>query len=170
MKRGTNLLIALGLAAAIGTGGGVYTAYADQAGAAGAAPAVSGKADSCKEHHGKWGKKLGLTDEQKTKMKAVREKYRASMKPLVEQLEQERQTMRGLMTADTIDDAAIRAEVAKKAAVQADLAVQRAHMMGEMRGILTPEQIKKMKDARAEGKKGSCHKGKGRWMDKDEIM
>jgi protein CpxP len=47
--------------------------------------------------------------------------------------------------AETVDEAAIRAQATKVAAVEADLAVQRAHGAQEIRKVLTPEQIQKFK-------------------------
>ena len=57
----------------------------------------------------------------------------------------ERRSLRTLIQAETVDEAAIRAQSAKVAAVAADLAVQRAHGAQEIRKVLTPEQIQKFK-------------------------
>jgi periplasmic protein CpxP/Spy len=57
----------------------------------------------------------------------------------------ERRALRTLIQADTIDEAAIRAQSAKVAAIEADLAVQRAHSAQDFRKVLTPEQLQKFK-------------------------
>jgi Spy/CpxP family protein refolding chaperone len=46
-----------------------------------------------------------------------------------------------LIHADAFDEAAIRAETAKIAGIQADLNVNRAKVEGQFRSILTPSQV-----------------------------
>ena len=41
---------------------------------------------------------------------------------------------------------AIRAQAAKVASLEADLAVERAHVAHDIRAVLTPEQLQKFKD------------------------
>jgi protein CpxP len=96
------------------------------------------------------GKNLGLTDAQKGQAKAIFQSNRESVKPIMENLRAERKNLHALMFADTVDEAAIRAETAKIAAIQADLNVDRAKAMSQFRAILTPDQIAKLKT--------SCHK------------
>jgi Spy/CpxP family protein refolding chaperone len=50
------------------------------------------------------------------------------------------------MQADTIDEAAIRAETVKLAAIQADMNVNRAKVGAKFRAILTPSQLATLKD------------------------
>lgn len=105
------------------------------------------------EHHG-WERrerfaelteKLGLSDAQKAKVKDVFTKNRPQIKPTVTKLTGEKREMRTLIQSGSADEAAIRAEAAKVAAIEADLAVQRAQMAKQLRAILTPEQIEKFK-------------------------
>ena len=65
--------------------------------------------------------------------------------PLLKQLATERRALRTIIQAEAVDEAAIRAQSAKVAAIEADLAVQRAHGAQEIRKVLTPEQIQKFK-------------------------
>lgn len=92
---------------------------------------------------------LGLTSQQKQEIKAVFKKNRPDVEPRRQQLMTERRTLRSLVQADTIDEAAIRAQSAKVAAIEADLAVERAHVAQEVRAILTPEQVKKFRELQA---------------------
>jgi protein CpxP len=92
---------------------------------------------------------LGLSSQQQQDVKAVFAKNRPQTEPLMKQLMAERRSLRTLIQADTIDEAAIRAQSAKVAAVEADLAVQRAHVAQQVRAILTPEQVQKFKDLQA---------------------
>ena len=90
-------------------------------------------------------KKLGLTDAQKTKAKAIFQGNKDVMKPLFDSLLTERETLQTLLHADTVDEAAIRSETAKIAVIGADLNVNRAKMGVQFRAILTPEQLTTLK-------------------------
>ena len=92
---------------------------------------------------------LGLSSQQQQDVKAVFAKTRSQAEPLMKQLKTEHRSLRALIQADAVDDAAIRAQSAKVAAVEADLAVQRAHVGQQVRAILTPEQVQKFKELQA---------------------
>ncbi len=91
---------------------------------------------------------LNLTDAQKTQIKAVAEKYKPEMKPLLKNFRVERKKLAALMNADKIDDAAIRAQVGTISSIGADLAVKRAHEISDLKAVLTPEQMQTLKDSR----------------------
>ncbi|MBK5274552.1 MAG: Spy/CpxP family protein refolding chaperone [Desulfuromonadales bacterium] len=101
-------------------------------------------------HFKKMAKELHLTPQQKQQIKDIFAKNRSSAQPLMKQLMTERRSLRNLVQADTIDEAGIRAQSANVAAVQADLAVNRAHVAQEMRAVLTPEQIAKSRELQAQ--------------------
>jgi periplasmic protein CpxP/Spy len=61
--------------------------------------------------------------------------------------------MRAVVEADTIDENAIRAKAADVAAVEADMAVLGAKVRAEILGLLTPEQLERVKQFRAEMQK-----------------
>lgn len=88
--------------------------------------------------------KLDLTEAQRTKMREVFQKNMPLAKPYFEKLMKERRELRTLIQSGSADEAAIRAQAAKVAGVEADLAVQRAQMAKECRAILTPKQIEKL--------------------------
>jgi len=98
-------------------------------------------------HHGfmKMEKQLGLTDAQKTQAKAIFQANKDAMKPLIENLRAERKNLHALMFADKVDEAAIRAQTAKIAGIQADLHIGRAKTGAQFRAILTPAQVEKLK-------------------------
>lgn len=87
--------------------------------------------------------KLGLSDKQKDQAKEVFKKNQPQVKPIFTKLINEKREMRTLIQSGSADEAAIRAQAAKVASVEADLAVQRAQMAKQLRVILTPEQIEK---------------------------
>jgi protein CpxP len=88
----------------------------------------------------KIGKELGLTDAQKAQAKTLFQGNRDVLKPLITSLQTERKNLRTLTQADSVDETAIRAEMAKLAVIQADLAVNRAKTGAQFRAILTPAQ------------------------------
>ena len=89
----------------------------------------------------KFAKKLGLTDAQKAQAKAIFEGNKDVVKPLFTSLRAERKNLQILIHADKTDEAAIRAETAKIAGIQADLNVNRAKVGAKFRAILTPAQL-----------------------------
>jgi protein CpxP len=95
------------------------------------------------QHHNfkKFAKKLGLTDAQKVQAKTIFQGNKEVVKPIVTNLRTERKNLQSLIHADTIDEAAIRAETAKLAGIQADLNVNRAKVGAQFRAILTPTQL-----------------------------
>lgn len=107
---------------------------------------------------------LGLSTQQQEQIQALFATNRPAAEPLVKQLQVEHRAVRNLAQADTLDEAAIRAQVAKAALVQADLAVQHAKLSQEVRVLLTPDQLQKFKtiqaqrDSRMDGKRS--HGGK----------
>jgi len=98
-------------------------------------------------------KKLGLSDEQKAKAKTIFQGNREAMKPVFESMHAERKVLQSLIKADTIDEAAIRAETAKIAGIQADLNVNRAKVGAQFRAILTPTQLAILKTMPRNGHK-----------------
>lgn len=96
-------------------------------------------------HANKFAKKLGLTDAQKAQSKAIFQGNRDVVKPIMTSLRAEKKNLQVLMQADTIDEAAIRAETVKIAGIQADLNVNRAKVGAQFRAILTPAQLATLK-------------------------
>ena len=125
--------------------------------------------DQAGRHEKMMENKLGLSDQQKKDMKELFTKHHAQNAPLMKQLQTERQALRDLIHGGAADDAAIRAQAAKIATIEADLDVQRAHMAKSMRALLTPEQLKKFNSFHQDkhhgdmNRKGHCgekhHKG-----------
>lgn len=84
--------------------------------------------------------RLGLSDAQKEQIKGVVESHRDEWKALAGRAVAARKGLRQAVTADPIDEAAIRQRSADLAAVQADIAVARAHAREEIFQLLTPDQ------------------------------
>lgn len=94
--------------------------------------------------------RLRLSDRQETRLKEVFRKNRPEGRTIVTNLIQEKRELRDLVRFGNADETAIRAEAAKVAKLQADLAVNRAQMFKQLRAILTPEQIDKFKTIQQE--------------------
>lgn len=135
---------------------------------AGIAQANDGGRDGehCGKHHRhefkKIAEKLGLTDAQKAQAKAIFQGNKDVVKPMITSLCAERKNLRALIHADTVDEAAIRAETAKIAGIQADLNVNRAKAGVKFRAILKPEQLAMLKTLHQKGheqKRCGCSHG-----------
>jgi len=74
-----------------------------------------------------------------------------------------RKALQEAIAADTTDEAAIREKAAEVGAVEADAAVLQARIRTEIFALLTPEQVKKAKDLRAE-MENRMKDGRGRGM------
>ena len=94
-------------------------------------------------------RKLSLTDQQKSQAQAIFKANRATAKPLFTSLMTEKHQLRTLIMSGTADEAAIRAESAKVASIEADLAVQRANGAKQFQALLTPDQQAKLKALQA---------------------
>jgi Spy/CpxP family protein refolding chaperone len=94
------------------------------------------------------GSRLGLSDAQKGQIKGIAQSHRDEWRALAERAVSARQALHSAIAADTIDETAIRQRSAEVAAVEADIAVARAHVRAEMFKLLTPEQQEKAKARR----------------------
>jgi periplasmic protein CpxP/Spy len=115
-----------------------------------------GSKSKCEEQHRRHGhrgehffkrlaKELGLNDQQKSQAKAILEASRAQNMPYFKAMMTEKRQMKELILTGTADEAAIRAQSAKVAAAEADLAVQRGKEAKQLLALLTPEQKTKLK-------------------------
>ena len=102
-------------------------------------------------------KQLGVTADQKAEVKTILRKYQPTVGPLIKEVVTERRALRDTIHAETINETAIRAQAAKVASLESDLAVERAHVSHDIRAVLTPDQLQKVKemeidvDARIDG-------------------
>ena len=65
---------------------------------------------------------------------------------MIREVVTERRALRDAIRAESFDESAIRSQAAKVAGLEADLAVQRAHVAHDIRAVLTPEQLQKLKE------------------------
>jgi len=96
--------------------------------------------------------KLGLSDDQTTQVQTIFANHKAELSAGFERLKTAKGALFDAIHADTFDESAIRAASANVAQVEADLAVSRAKIAGEVRNVLTPDQQAKAKELLANAK------------------
>lgn len=96
-------------------------------------------------------RELDLTDAQKEKMKAARERQQRKAIQTRADIQLARLDLRKLMQADKPDQRAIDAQIDRISGLEAGLHKSRVAAMLEFRAMLTPEQQKKLKELREQG-------------------
>jgi Spy/CpxP family protein refolding chaperone len=132
----------------------------------GSAPAHSQMqmhAGARREHH-RMMKDLGLTADQKARMKAIHAKYAPQMKAAFAGAKPDMDAMRAARKSG--DTAAMTAARAKMRADMAPNQKIREQEMAEMREVLTPAQQQKFEAHRAQMKARDGKRGHGGWMGK----
>ena len=99
------------------------------------------------------GQQLNLTDAQKDQIKSIAASHKDEWKALADRARTAHQALNEAATADAVDESLIRQKSADAAAVDADMAVARAHAYTEVLQILTPDQKTQLKTMQAAMKK-----------------
>lgn len=95
---------------------------------------------------------LNLTDDQKAKMKQIRESFAATNKPLHEQLRAKRQELRQANEGGTFNEALATQKLTEMAGLQAKLMGERMKLHQEMLTVLTAEQKAQLEQRKAQFK------------------
>lgn len=93
---------------------------------------------------------LNLTDDQKAKMKQIRESFAQTNKPLREQLHAKRQELRQASEGGTFNEALATQKLTEMAGLQAKLMGERNKLHQEMLSVLTAEQKAQLEQAKAQ--------------------
>jgi Spy/CpxP family protein refolding chaperone len=96
--------------------------------------------------------RLGLSDAQKDQAKAIMQAHQQDLKGLGDRERGAREALNAAVSADVMDEGAIRARAADVAAVEADSAVLQARIRAEVFQILTPDQQAQAKQMQTEMK------------------
>src|SRR5215510_14506299 len=113
------------------------------------------------EHNGGWRgmradgfgfRQLNLTDDQKAKMKQIRESFAAQNKPLFDQLRAKRQELRQASEGGTFNEALATQKLTEMASLEAKLMGERFKLHQEMLSVLTPEQKAQLEQSKAQFK------------------
>src|SRR5436853_7299880 len=97
-------------------------------------------------------KQLNLTDDQKAKMKQIRESFAEHNKPLLEQLRAKRQELRQASEGGTFNEALATQKLTEMAGLQAKLMDERFKLHQEMQSVLTADQKAQLDQLRAQFK------------------
>lgn len=97
-------------------------------------------------------KQLNLTEDQKARMKQIRESFAQSDKPLREQLRVKRQELRQASEGGTFNEALATQKLTEMATLQARLMGERFRLHQEMLSVLTAEQKAQLEQAKTQRK------------------
>ena len=92
--------------------------------------------------------RLDLSDQQRQGLAAVFAAHRESVRAEDEKMFAARKTLGDQIHSETFDEVAIRKAAAAVASLEADRAVERGRLFQQIRGILTPEQLKEFEEMR----------------------
>lgn len=95
-------------------------------------------------------RELELTDAQREQVRTVMQSHGAAFKEIGDRMRTAREALDTAVTADTLDEAAVRAKAADVATVEADAAVLRAKVHQEVFSLLTAEQQAKARELKAQ--------------------
>jgi len=87
---------------------------------------------------------LGLNQDQRTKLDAIRQQNRINLIDLHASLEKEEATLEPMMQADTPDENKITSQIDRVAQARAELEKAHARMLLQIRTVLTPDQWSKL--------------------------
>lgn len=93
---------------------------------------------------------LGVTDEQQAAIRGVVKEHRTELVQCVKDLTSKRRALRQAVTAQTPDEAAIRAAADELGKAIGNTAVEASKVIGQVKGHLTPEQLEILRQHRAE--------------------
>ena len=93
--------------------------------------------------------KLGLTQDQVVRIKSVIGGEKDILKGLITGLREAQVALREAIQAPNANESTVRAASAEVAVVEADLAVERLKLFGQVNSILSPEQRGKLKETQA---------------------
>ncbi|HEX5705079.1 MAG TPA: Spy/CpxP family protein refolding chaperone [Pyrinomonadaceae bacterium] len=96
--------------------------------------------------------RLNLTDDQKAKLKQIRESSASTNKPLREQLRAKRQELRQLNEGGTFNEALATQKLTEMAGLEAKLMGARFQIHQEMLSVLTAEQKAQLDQLKAQSK------------------
>jgi len=97
-------------------------------------------------------KQLNLTEDQKAKIKQIRESFAQTNKPLREQVHAKRQELRQANEGGTFNEALATQKLTEIAPLEAKLMAERAKLHQEMLSVLTAEQKAQLEQSKAQFK------------------
>ncbi|MFC1884828.1 Spy/CpxP family protein refolding chaperone [Thermodesulfobacteriota bacterium] len=92
---------------------------------------------------------LKLSDAQQSKMLKIMDKYKEEKESLRELMRKARANMRDVMHSEKLDEDALRKAYRESSSVKEDIFLLAARMRAELKTVLTPEQLKIIKERRS---------------------
>ncbi len=89
-------------------------------------------------------KQLNLTSDQHAQVKAIWQKEKPAMQPLMQQMRQNHEAMKALEAAGPFDEAKVTALATQNSQTMIQLQVEHERMKSEIMAILTPDQKAKL--------------------------
>jgi Spy/CpxP family protein refolding chaperone len=99
-----------------------------------------------------WAEEVGLSDEQKAQLEALRARRNETLKPLLEAARQAQAAFRQALEVEGADAATVGRAALSMHAAEKKLRADREAAFEEMKAVLTPEQLDKLKQVRAQRK------------------
>lgn len=90
-------------------------------------------------------RELNLTEAQQQQVKGIEQQHRPAAQQIAERLRTAMDAQRKAIEADPVNDGLIRSTTQQLADVQADAAIERAHLRSDILAILTPDQQAQVK-------------------------
>jgi protein CpxP len=106
-------------------------------------------------------RQLNLTDDQKAKLKQIRENFAQQNKPLRDQLRAKRQELRQANEGGTFNEALATQKLTEMASLEAKLMGEGFKLRQEMQSVLTAEQKAQLEQAKAQFKARRSEKRAG---------
>ena len=94
-------------------------------------------------------KRLNLTEDQKARIKQIRQSYRERNQPLRQELRAKRQELRQASEGGTFNEALATQKLIETASLQAKLMGEQFRLRQEMLAVLTPEQRSQLEQMRS---------------------
>ena len=109
-------------------------------------------------------RQLNLTEDQKAKMKQIRETFAQTNKPLIDQLRAKRQELRQANEGGTFNEALATQKLTEMASLEAKLMGERFKLHQESLSVLTAEQKAQLEQSKAQfkAKRGEMRKGENK--------
>jgi len=95
-------------------------------------------------------KQLDLTSDQHAQVKAIFQKEKPALQPLMQQMRQNHESMKALEAAGPFDEAKVTALATQNSQTMIQLQVEHERVKSEIMAILTPEQKAKLAQIEAE--------------------
>ncbi|MEZ5305858.1 MAG: Spy/CpxP family protein refolding chaperone [Pyrinomonadaceae bacterium] len=110
---------------------------------------------------------IDLTDEQKAQLKSIHEASREKMKPVMEQLRQNRKQLQDLTAGGTFDEAQVQALATQQGNLTAQMIVEKERTKAAAFAILTAEQKAQLAERKQQFEQKRAER-KAKWAERKE--